>query len=355
MISDAAQIIESKPILPSQRMEMLDVGRFIAAVGVIILHVAAIEAETAYIGWLGRFAVPFFTTTAVALAVDGFRRNPAKLLGAYGASRLLRIYVPFLVWTLAYVALRNFKYRFLSHQPLIRLEWFVLIVGSAHHLWFLPFILLATLFAAAGAKLVLFRLPAWAVVSISVGSALIPMLFHSQVKPVPPGGDGAGLTIHYFMGLAWQTLPMALMGVGVGRVLQELRSLRHRATVACFGVTLGVLSLALGPAFNYALALQYASGIGIVFFALGPWHNSLVRAVASWGQAAYGIYLVHVFWYLSLDLLLSKLHLTRGLGTIWMIIASTTVLSTLSAVLISKSRFTAWTIGIGAPSRGLCR
>jgi len=93
------------------------------------------------------------------------------------------------------------------------------------------------------------------------------------------------------------------------------------------------------------------SGIGAIFFALGPWHNRYVNLLAFLGKTAYGIYLVHVFWYLSLDMIGTKLHLTRGIGWIGLLIVLTTVGSALSTLLRSQSRLTAWMIGMTARKR----
>jgi len=126
-----------------------------------------------------------------------------------------------------------------------------------------------------------------------------------------------------------------------------------RAPLAWFGLVVMLLALALAPAFDYCLALQDISGIGAVCFALAPWSNRWIGVMAAWGRAAYGIFLVHVFWYLLQSMLLAKLHLPLGVGGVWMLIASTSVLSTITAVLLSHSPFTAWTIGMTSPYRRL--
>ena len=329
-------------------MEMLDVVRLFASFGVIILHVAALDESTNKIIYIGRFAVPFFTTVAVALTVDGLRRAPAKPIGAYCSSRLMRIYVPFLFWMFVYLAFRDFKYLFLTHQPLIRLDWPLLLVGSAHHLWFLPFILLVTISVAIGGKFILARLPVWVVVSVSLSASAIVLLLPHPVVLLTTRDNGDGLSICYFVGLAWQALPLAFVGVAVGFVWQKLRSLPNRAGIAWIGLAVMVISLVLAPVFNDSLLLQDISGIGAVFFALGPWDNRMIRMLAGWGKAAYGIYLVHVLWYLSLYLILQKLHLFVGASGVWLLIILTTLFSTLSAVIFAKTRFAAWTIGLAS-------
>jgi len=242
------------PLTP-RHMQMLDVARLFAAIGIIILHIASLDKETAYLVHLGRFAVPFFTIAAVALTVYSSGNNPTKSLLAYMGSRILRIYVPFLFWTFTYIAFRDFKYRFVTNQPLVPLNWPLLVVGSAHHLWFLPFILMATFGAAVAAKYFLFRLPTSVVIPISLGLALAAFCVPTSELHISPVSDGDGLTFQYFMSLAWRALPMAFVGVGLGRAWRELCSLPYIATLAWMGLLVAVLSLALMPTFNDSLVL----------------------------------------------------------------------------------------------------
>lgn len=347
---NAIQLSNPTTVVAYQRIEMVDVVRFLAAVGVIVLHIAPIIKATAPFGYIGCFAVPFFTIVAVALTVDGLRSDLDKSLSTYAGSRLLRIYVPFLIWTLAYLILRDVKYHFFTQHPVVVIKWQLLIVGSAHHLWFLPFILLITIFVAVVARFLLFRLPAWLVVSISLGAGISLLLAGNPVGGVVGDAD-EGLNLAYFWAMSWNMLPAALGGIGLGRVWREIRdSFTGSGRLwALAGLVAAVLSLAPGPGYGYSLALQHLSGIGCVLFALGSWNNRLVHVLASWGKVSYGIYLVHVFWYLALDLTFRKLHVSVGSIIIWLNIALTIVLSTLSALLLAKSRFTAWTIGMAAP------
>jgi len=329
---------------------MLDVVRFIAAFGIIVLHVAPLAQGTAWLGPLGRFAVPFFTTMAVVLAVDGCRRHPATKFGAYVVSRLFRIYVPFLIWTVLYIVLRDLKYHYYSHQASVPLEWSLLLVGSAHHLWFLPFIFLATFSAFWAAKFLLLRLPAVPVLAVmSCVGALVVVVSSPQAITASASDDG--LNLGYFAVRALNMLPAAFLGLGLGRVWQELCASPQRKRLAWLGLAIGVLALALGPAFNHTLWLQHLAGFGAVMFALGPWHNAITAVLAGWGKSAYGIYLAHVFWYLALAMCCSKLHIPLNPVSVFGLMASTLVLSTLSSVLLGRFQFTAWIVGNTAPKR----
>jgi len=333
------------------RMEMLDAVRFLAAVGVILLHSVTLYPPNVPLGALGRFAVPFFTMVAVALTVDGIRRKPGSSLKEYVTGRFQRIYAPFLVWTAIYLLLRNVKYQFITHEPWVWPNWSMLLSGSAHHLWFLPFILGVTLAVAFLAKFMLFRLPVCGVIFLSIVAAVATCYLDSYYRALSVLGSEEKLGIAYFLSMVRRTLPSALLGLAFGRVWSELQGVTGRAALAWGGLVVAVAALAFGPTFNYCLELQILSGLGTVFFALGPWNNGIVRLLARWGQNAYGIYLVHVFWYLMLELVFHRLHLAIGSASIWLIVFLTVALSTASALWFSQSRRTAWMMGSVSPSQ----
>ena len=333
------------------RIEMLDAVRFLAAAGVILLHSVPLYPPNVSLGALGRFAVPFFTMVAVALTVDGIRRKPDGLLKAYVKGRFQRIYAPFLVWTAIYLLLRNVKYQFIAHEPWVWPDWSMLLSGSAHHLWFLPFILGVTMAAAFLAKFILFRLPVWGVIFLSIVAAVATCHLDSYQSVLGGLGSPGKLGISYFLLMVRHTLPSALLGLAFGRVWIELQGMTGRAALAWGGLVVAVAALSFGPTFNYCLELQILSGLGAVFFALSPCNNGIIRLLAQWGKNAYGIYLVHVFWYLMLELVFHRLHLAIGSASIWLIVFLTVALSTASALWFSQSRWTAWMMGSVSPSQ----
>ena len=332
-------------------MEMLDAVRFLAAAGVILLHSVTLYPPNVPLGALGRFAVPFFTMVAVALTVDGIRRKPGSSLTAYVTGRFQRIYAPFLVWTAIYLLLRNVKYQFIAHEPWVWPNWPMLLSGSAHHLWFLPFILGVTLAVAFLAKFILFRLPVCVVIVLSIVAAVATSYLNSYHSALGVLGSGEKLGTVYFLDMARGALPSALLGLAFGRVWSELQGVTGRSALAWGGLAVAVVVLALEPIFNNCRELPILSGLGMVLFALGPWNNGIVRLLARWGKNAYGIYLVHVFWYLMLELVFHRLHLAIGSVSIWLIVFLTVALSTASALWFSQSRWTAWMMGSVSPSQ----
>lgn len=133
------------------RFARFDAARALAAYAVIWIHTPRSEALT----WstiLCRFAVPFFTAGAAYFAVRSAWHSPDRSWPAYARARVQRIYGPFVVWSLIYLAFKYLKWRLLPEQendfPGVEILW----TGGAYHLWFMPFILLVCLASHAVAR-----------------------------------------------------------------------------------------------------------------------------------------------------------------------------------------------------------
>jgi surface polysaccharide O-acyltransferase-like enzyme len=114
------------PFIP-HRMDGIDAWRFIAFVGVVLVHCAAISDIAYWGGAWGRFAVPvFFMTTGYFLPTES---PPGRVIARF-AGRLLP---PFLFWLMAYLL----AYR---EWPNSIRAWVLLVIqgGHGYHLWFLP-------------------------------------------------------------------------------------------------------------------------------------------------------------------------------------------------------------------------
>ena len=89
----------SNPLLT--RYDVLDAMRFDAAIAIIWLHTFG-GGQWAAWGFVGRYAVPFFSASAVYLIFKSVDRNPSKPFTDYALSRVSRLYVPFILWTAIY-------------------------------------------------------------------------------------------------------------------------------------------------------------------------------------------------------------------------------------------------------------
>jgi surface polysaccharide O-acyltransferase-like enzyme len=184
----------------------MDAARLLAVVGVIWIH-AAIDVFPPLgkeSGLAGRFAVPFFTQAAVFFAFIGIHRCPERRFGGYLVSRFARIYLPFMVWTIIYLSLKILESVALG-KPL-GVDWSLSLLwkGGAYHLWFLPFILAATLAVFPVARMSgrgrSLRLAAgfWTLLGISVA---LPLGFLNEASD---------------LAIAWKALPSVFWGIALG-------------------------------------------------------------------------------------------------------------------------------------------
>ncbi len=127
-------------IAKAPRLTGLDAARLIAAAAIVWLHGMAINPAYGSVADLGRFAVPFFTVSATALMVDSLRRKPDVRFFGYLVRRFQRLYCPFLAWTVIYFLLRDAKFLAKGRGEFVPIGPYLLIIGSTHHLWFLPFL-----------------------------------------------------------------------------------------------------------------------------------------------------------------------------------------------------------------------
>ncbi|HTD65539.1 MAG TPA: acyltransferase family protein, partial [Candidatus Limnocylindria bacterium] len=125
------------------RFSAVDLAKLAAAAAVVWIHVVSCDASQELLP-LCRFAVPFFTCAAVYFLLQkiSFEKIPVR---DYCLQRARRLYLPFLWWSGVYLAARFLKHAVTGFGSPIVFSPALLLNGTAHHLWFLPFICLASM------------------------------------------------------------------------------------------------------------------------------------------------------------------------------------------------------------------
>jgi peptidoglycan/LPS O-acetylase OafA/YrhL len=206
--------------------------------------------------------------------------------------------------------------------------------GTAQHLWFLPFIFIATvvlflLLRAVGPS----RPAQWACAVAALGAGVALLVFPDPF---------AGAHEDYLWMQAWTTTPALLWGVALalgtqGRGLAWLQRGRWAAAALALGVIgLGCLGIGLGAA-EYNLA-----GVLVLAACLGPWDGPIVHTLGRLGRLAFGIYLVHLLFLLGTRVLIQKgLHVS-GLGMSVGAFLLAVACSIPAAWALTQSRWTRW-------------
>lgn len=324
----------ASPRAERQRMVMFDCLRLMAAYAIVWLHTPR-SAELAGSGVLGRFAVPFFAAATVFFVWKGVVDKPRQSLLSYAVSRFLRIYVPFLAWSVIYLAFKAVKGVALPNQPNdfpgIEFLW----TGSFYHLWFLPFIFVTSVAVFAVGKLVVGR-PA--------GELLTAMLCVAA-------GEGvalAHLPERYTGGqleLVWHALPAVFWGVALAIAFQRgaARYLQTTAS-ALVGLMIAMAGIAWTWRYGRDAWAENISGVACILVALAPWSTRLLARLGQMGPKAYGIYLSHLLFIKSAEALLHKFHIATTPAVDIGVFGVAVVGSTVMTWVLGRFRLTRWLV-----------
>lgn len=322
----------------TERMEFLDAMRFIAAAGIIWLHAFQIGLNP--ISDIGRLSVPFFVISALAMIFQGIERKQ-QTNSAYAMSRFKRIYVPFLFWTAVYLLLRNMKHLIRPDNPPVTVQSYMLFVGAAHHLWFLPYILLVSIGMHALFRIIREKRGVYALTMILIG--LVAGMFRMK-QFYPRGIPTLESQIQYFLDLSWDTMPAIGLGAAVSLYFREIKNVI--AKFPLLAVVLGILGAAcvgINCAVERHNILEGISGLFLFVMALAPLKGKVIAWLAGLGRYSYGIYLTHVAFTLGLEVFLlrdrSKFTFSIGLTLFVLSLLG----STIATWLLHKSRYTRWT------------
>ena len=319
------------------RFLALDGARWLASVAIVWLHVPktpALDATSA----LGRFAVPFFTQAAVLLAYAAPERHPTLSVARYAGGRFQRIYLVFLAWSCFYAVTRWFSHRLL-HQPDYQIRLTDLLWnGTTLQLWFLPFILLATVLAFAvrrGSDR--WKIGAWSVAAVG--------LFAGAAVAVAPPLNPVAVSLGYTGIFAFAALPSVCWAVGLAAA--------RRVTSPSFWATPGMATLGAscwvgGSVWTWLAGRQIfaenLAGLGLTLLVWHPWGESWLRPWARWGFAAFGVYLIHPFWLEGFENV--RRHFIPGDALVFEVVAFVFALgaSLGSTVCLWRSRAVRWLV-----------
>lgn len=332
------------PAVAVERSSALDAARFLAAAAIVWLHSLPINPAWSHVADLGRLAVPFFSLSAMVMIGETLRRAPQITIGQFAAKRFRRLYVPFLAWTAIYVLLRDLKC-LATGQTLVPMGPHLLLVGSTHHLWFLPFLFSASIVFFLVLRSAVREGPSGAVIAAicAVAAAVVATL------PCPcrfrPESTAFFDRLAYLGVLAWDALPATLLGVACARAFPMLRRIvgAHAWLAA---VALGMLGIGLVSLVIRGRSIPIETSLGGMLFAssLGAWRGHLIQLFASMGRYAYGIYLTHVAFVLGIEAMLGR---SRGTVSVWwlgLIFASALAASLLTTHALTRWRATRWLV-----------
>jgi surface polysaccharide O-acyltransferase-like enzyme len=282
------------------RNEAIDQGRFFAAAGVVWIHSMHSDMTSNW-GELGRFAVPFFLSLAILMTWQSLQRTSADTsFISFFMQRLRRLYLPMLVWSSVYIALKWVKGILQPDAPNDYPGLSLLWGETAYHLWFIPFLILVTMLlfmsrqiaeASDQAK----RILAIVLMSIAVLVAAVPEI-HVPVKL-------AGLQ------WMWRATPAVISAF----VLFALLDARPNACVIAPRWTriagmVGVAALFLAVIQPGSIILETIAGLMFLILVLNEevhWKNAPLLSL--FGRISMGIYFCHLLFVKCSEIVLDRI------------------------------------------------
>lgn len=324
------------------RLPGLDAARVIATLGVVWFHTAT-SPELKTSGVLGRFSVAFYTMAAMVFLIDSCRRRE-RSFAAYARDRFRRLYLPFLGWAAITLLIENLLHTFNPDFFAPTLNWNFLIDGQTLHLWYVPFLLVASLLIYPLAKWMLQSTPrqyAVAALCVALAIALDCELFNWLPTIRLP-------LVGYFFEQSAMRWSAVYWGVAVAIVWRNgLSTSRWRIPLAILG-SAALLAAAIWM-WNEGVtaALKVYGGMGLLLLALAPWKNKFVTALAPYGRMSSGIYFAHMAAiYLASEFLHSIEGADLGRCGDVMIYLMAVTLSFIAIRLMSLTPRLAWLAGI---------
>jgi len=319
---------------PIQRFEAVDLAKLAAAAAVVWIHVMSCDASQELLP-LCRFAVPFFTGAAVYFVLQKGSSQKVSV-HSYCLQRARRLYVPFLWWSGVYLAARLLKHGITGDGSPITLSSATLLNGTAHHLWFLPFICLVSILAYVVVRRVGPPRPGlegwWAIAFFLVGIGF-------ALKPCPVIIQTVEFPISYFIDHSWDALPAIFFGAALFCLLRNMKPPKPLRAAA---LLLALAAIAWEFTVGVDALAPHIAGASILFFTTTQANRDWMKGLWPWAQLAFVVYLVHVLFVEALQTVANRYGGVQSLPADLSIWALALVVSVLAAKFISRSRAVAW-------------
>lgn len=249
----------------AQKNHSIEGLRLIAALGIVWFHMQAPGQEIAYA------ALAVFLILTADLSSGSLQRSGTRV---YLRNRVTRILFPWSVWSGLYLALAYARGVPISVHLA---DWRHILIGPEIHMWFLPFVFLASGFVLAAKRLVQTPRGFTLWLLLAIGFSTVSYLIHNWLSPPDPFAQ-------------WTfAIPPFLLGL----IMAHARDRKLVWPEVLFIISVSGLTWAAG-ATEGVLQLLIAWPILRLFWSIPvPW-DWLTKL----GALSFGIYLIHPFFML---------------------------------------------------------
>ena len=326
------------------RLAALDAARVAAALGVIWFHSVesqAMQASTV----LGRFSVAFYTVIAMVFLAQSLRKNPQQNWGEFATLKFLRLYVPFLGWSLIGWALLTFAHGISGGVPQPQVSIDTLVSGTSEPLWFIPFLFVALIVA--------FPLVRWmladvrrqiAIAAVCVVVAII-LDFGWWWGPEEEFPVVNLPIVGKFVALSWNRCSAVYWGLAFAVVwMQWLKNSAWRMHISVAGGLALVGLTSWQWSHGVDVGLKVTAGLAFSLLALAPWSGPLAKRLAAVGPWCFGLYFAHMPWIWIARAVANR----QGLPICWqrdvIVFAAAVVMSILTVGMLARTKSLRWLV-----------
>jgi peptidoglycan/LPS O-acetylase OafA/YrhL len=313
---------------PRERLPLVEVARVVAAIAIIWIH--AVESpQLTRTTAVARFAVPFFVITSLVFLGESLRRRPDQRWSEYARRRFMRLYVPFLVWSVIYILARAVKHLFVHDTSPLLIRPNLLWAGVTEQLWFLPFLLVVLLIAFPLTRFAIQRNLGWITapvgLAVCVGALFVPS----------PDFFFDGPTT-FFVQTALLAVPSAGIGLALAGLFPQIKRVAENSLVALIFLMVWIGTLVALEHFGRNTVLETFSGLCLMLACLAP--ISGAKRFDALGPYAFGIYLCHVLWIEFLQAIGHRagLYVSIGFDVAVMTLATILSIALVASILRSK-------------------
>jgi peptidoglycan/LPS O-acetylase OafA/YrhL len=332
----------------SQRLTGIDVFRGLAMYAVIIVHID--EGVTVFPpGWLGItsfafFCVPFFLVAAFYFAINKLYtsqgRYPLK-------SRLLRLLIPYGVWSILYLLYKAAKY-VVTGEPDRLFQLFqdplslVFFGDASYHLYFLPLLVMGTLLMRL-VEFLIEKKVSWkgvgliALVSLLIYEVILStgnglkrpdnVAFESLLAAIYPEGNSNPLLRLLLVEIFWalRCLPYVMFAMLLAHPKANKFCLKFINNYSTFWVlvflAVNIFGFWVLPDAVEEIARGYSALLAAIAISNLLKENALIKNI---GLCSFGIYLIHIFFVEILQSVLVRLYpgYSSNASTVFLLLAT---------------------------------
>lgn len=241
-------------------------------------------------------------------------------MGRLVVHRVLRLYVPFLLWSGIYLAARGVNFVLFGKETMLRFTPGLFYWGTTYHLWFLPYLLIATLLSLPVLVYAVSTVERRVQFAIVFAGMAIMLLFMPTPDWVVPNGEPIAVVSQLYV-----RGPGFLIGLALGLWVAAGVKPRVSLPIALVAmvITAVAIVLVMTTEVNDRIFIRIAATAAFVV-AMGPWRGPIAERLGKLGQLGFGVYLSHVLFteaaYSALNFTHVPLSLLTDLG-VWVFTA----------------------------------